>query len=64
MRDMSQGGVGVGTMSHKCGRYESGWSRCGNDESQVWEEKEKSPCEACVNCNITPLLTLKFLLKI
>ena len=38
MRDMSQGGVSVGTMSHKCGRYESGWSRCGNDESQVWED--------------------------
>ena len=28
---------GVGTMSHKCGKYETGWSKCGNDESQVWE---------------------------
>ena len=28
VRDMSQGGVGVGTMSHERERYESGWSRC------------------------------------
>ena len=34
---MSHSGVGVGMMSHKCGRYESEWSRCENDESQVWE---------------------------
>ena len=30
---MSQGGVGVGTMSHKHERNESEWSKCGNDES-------------------------------
>ena len=32
---MSQGGVGVGTMSHKRGRYESGWSRCGKEKGRV-----------------------------
>ena len=53
MRDMSQGGVGVGTMSHECERYESGWSRC--------EKKRKG---VRMNRNITPLLSLKFLLKI
>ena len=30
---MSHGGVSVGTMSHKCGKYESEWSRCENNES-------------------------------
>ena len=30
---MSHGGVSVGTVSHKCGGYESGWSKCGSDES-------------------------------
>ena len=38
MGDMNQGGVGVGTMSHKCERYESEWSKC--------EKKEKGPCES------------------
>ena len=33
MRDMSQSGVSVGAMSHKCERYESEWSKCGSDES-------------------------------
>ena len=37
MRDVSHGGASVGTMSHKRGRYESWWSKCGNDESQMWE---------------------------
>ena len=37
MRDMSQSGVSVGVMSHKCERYESEWSRCG-------KRKERSPC--------------------
>ena len=37
MRDMSQSGVSVGAMSHKCERYESEWSECGKKE-------EKSPC--------------------
>ena len=35
VRNMSQNGVGVGTMSHKCGRYESGWSRCGKKKRRV-----------------------------
>ena len=30
---MSHGGVGVRMMSHKCGKYESEWSKCENDES-------------------------------
>ena len=30
---MSQSGVNVGTMSYKYGKNESGWSKCGNDES-------------------------------
>ena len=38
MRDMSQSGVSVRTMSHECERYESEWSRCGR--------KEKSLCES------------------
>ena len=25
---MSHGGVSVRTMSHKCGKYESDWSKC------------------------------------
>ena len=33
MRDMSQSGVSVGTMSHRRERYESEWSKCGSDES-------------------------------
>ena len=37
MGDMSHGGVSVGMMSQKRERYESWWSRCGNDESQTWE---------------------------
>ena len=28
MGRMSQGGVNVGMMSHKCGKNESGWSKC------------------------------------
>ena len=31
--DMSQSGVNVRTMSHKCERYESEWSKHENDES-------------------------------
>ena len=34
---MSHGGVNMGAMSHKCERYESEWSRCGNSELRVWE---------------------------
>ena len=30
---VSQSGVSVRTMSHKCERYESGWSECENNES-------------------------------
>ena len=30
---MRHSGVSVGTMSHRCERYESEWSKCGNDES-------------------------------
>ena len=33
VRDMSQSGVSVGTMSHEHERYESGWSKCVNNES-------------------------------
>ena len=32
---MKQGGVSVGMMSHKCGKYETGWGKCGNGELQV-----------------------------
>ena len=35
VRDMSQGRVGVGIMSHKCERCESGWSRCGKKKRRV-----------------------------
>ena len=38
MRDVSQSGVSVGTMSHKRERNESEWSKCG--------KKEKSLCES------------------
>ena len=48
---MSQSGVSVRMVSHKCGKYESEWSKC---------EKKR----VHVNHNITPLLILKFLLKI
>ena len=30
---MSQSGASVRTMSHKCGKYESEWSKCENNES-------------------------------
>ena len=30
---MSHSGVGVRTTSHECGKYESEWSKCENDES-------------------------------
>ena len=30
---MSQSGVNMGVMSHRCERYESEWSKCGSDES-------------------------------
>ena len=30
---MSQSGARVRMMSHKCGKYESEWGRCENDES-------------------------------
>ena len=53
MRDMSKSGASVGVMSHKHERYESEWSK-------LWEEKKR----VRVNRNITPLLNLKFLLKI
>ena len=33
MRDMSQSGVSVRTMSHEHERYESEWSKCENYES-------------------------------
>ena len=33
MRVMSQSGVSVRTMSHKCESCESEWSKCENDES-------------------------------
>ena len=53
MSDMSQSGASVGVMSHKRERYESEWSKCGKKKKRVH-----------VNHNITPLLSLKFLLKI
>ena len=30
---MSQSGASVRTVSHKCGKYESEWSRCENNGS-------------------------------
>ena len=30
---MSHSGAGVGMMNHRCERYGSEWSKCGNDES-------------------------------
>ena len=32
---MSQSGVGVRTMSHKCGKYESEWSECERKEESM-----------------------------
>ena len=32
---MKQGGVSVGTVSHKCGNYETGWGRCGKKKGRV-----------------------------
>ena len=52
---MSQSGVSVRTMSHKHESYESEWSKCENG-------RKESVCS--VNRNITPLLNLKFLLKV
>ena len=43
MRDMSQGGVSVRAMSHKCERYESEWSKCA--------KKRKESVRVRVNCN-------------
>ena len=34
VRDMSQSGVSVGTMSHEYERYESEWSRCGKKRKE------------------------------
>ena len=36
---MSQCGVSVRTMSHKCESYESVWSKCENGESG-WSKRE------------------------
>ena len=35
MGNMKQGGVSVGTVSHKCGKYETGWSKCGKKKGRV-----------------------------
>ena len=35
MGNMRQGGVSVGMMSHKCGRYETGWGKCGKKKGRV-----------------------------
>ena len=35
MGSTSQSGVSMRMMSHKCGRYESEWSKCENGESKV-----------------------------
>ena len=32
---MKQGGVSVGMMSHKCGKYEIGWGKCGKKKGRV-----------------------------
>ena len=32
---MKQGGVSVGMMSHKCGKYETGWGKCGKKKGRV-----------------------------
>ena len=34
MRDMSQSRISVGAMSHKHGRYESEWSKCGKKRKE------------------------------
>ena len=34
VRDMSQSGVSVGTMSRECERYESEWSKCGKKRKE------------------------------
>ena len=38
---MSHSGVSVGTVSHKCGRYESKWSKCEK------KRKESVDCNRC-----------------
>ena len=35
MREMSQSGASVRTMSHKCEKYESEWSRCEKKKKRV-----------------------------
>ena len=35
MGNMKQGRVSVGTMSHKCGKYETGWGECGKKKGRV-----------------------------
>ena len=34
MGSMSQSGVGVRTMGHKCGKYESEWSKCEKERKE------------------------------
>ena len=33
--NMKQGGVSVGMTSHKCGKYETGWGKCGKKKGRV-----------------------------
>ena len=40
MRDMSQSGVSVRTMSHKRERYESEWSKCEKEKESIRKRKE------------------------
>ena len=35
---MSQSGVSVRAVSHKCGKYESGWSKCEKKRKESMKE--------------------------
>ena len=35
MGNMKQGEVSVGMMSHKYGKYETGWGKCGRKKGRV-----------------------------
>ena len=62
---MSQSGAGVGTMSHKCGKYESEWSECEKkrkesvwivtNPSQEWREQEEDKIGGMPPKAVTPV---------
>ena len=51
---VSQSGVRVRTMSHKCERYESEWSKCGKEKKRVcvswWSKCGKEKKRVHVSC--------------